>query len=715
VPDVADPLDGAQQTPSIPPAAVLRSEQEYLAAARGHLARMRERTLALRVQGGDAVSSAYLAYTLSRRARSLEDDPSTALFFGRTDHDDGERWYIGRRHVADSRSDPVVVDWRADVSRAFYRASRAEPMGVVRRRRFGVEGGRITAYEDEHLTDRSEADVRSAILTREIERPRIGPMRDIVATIQPEQDEIVRAGVATTVCVQGAPGTGKTAVGLHRAAWLLYAYRDKLARAGVLVVGPNRAFLDHVGAVLPSLGEVEVRHTTVEDLVAGKAARSAESDGVRQVRRNVIAARGSDPVPRAVLKGDARMAQVLHAAVWAQVREPQEALQLPRGSRTWRLPAYQVREIVEELRARRVRYAAARDMLAQRLAHAVLVLMEEAGDSPDDRVQDAVARGREVRRYADHVWPALEPRAVLFRLLTDQAFLASSAEGILDGAEQALLRWDPPPRSRTSARWSPADVVLLDELSDALRRTPSLGHVVLDEAQDLSPMQLRAVGRRCATGSATVLGDIAQGTTPWATPSWEAALAHLGHPQAHLEVLDRGFRVPASVITFAARLLPAIAPGMAAPTSVRDDPGSLELVAVPSTAGIRAALLSAVQKALTEEGSVGVIVPDGWVARTARTLAAAAVEHVVLGPTGGDDLLRDDRFGDEAPPPRVSIVPATTAKGLEYDRVVVAEPAQIADDEPDVRTGLRRLYVVLTRAVSGLAVVHHRPLPAALA
>jgi AAA domain len=701
VPDVADPVRRADPTPATD---TLAAEQAYLADARGHLARMRERTLSLNVQGGDAVSAEFLAYTLHRRAQSLVDDPSTALFFGRTDHTDGERWYIGRRHVADTAGDPVVVDWRADVSRAFYRASRNEPMGVVRRRRFGIEHGRITAYEDEHLTDRSEAETRSAILAREIERPRVGPMRDIVATIQPEQDEIVRAGASTTVCVQGAPGTGKTAVGLHRAAWLLYAYREKLARSGVLVVGPNRAFLEYVGAVLPSLGEVEVRHTTVEDLVAGAAARSAVDEGVRQVRSGVIPVRGTDPVDRAALKGDARMAQVLHAAVWAHLAAPDEALVLPRGSRRWRLPAYQVREIVAELRLRGARYAAARDMLAQRLAHAILVLMEEAGDSPDDRVQDAVARSREVRRYVEAVWPALESRAVLFRLLSDPSFLAACSEGVLDADEQRLLVWRSPPRSRSSARWSPADVVLLDELADVLRRTPSLGHVVLDEAQDLSPMQLRAVGRRCSTGAATVLGDIAQGTTPWATPSWEVALGHLGHPEAHLEILDRGFRVPAAVIAFAARLLPSIAPDMSAPTSVRDDPGSLELVPVAAQ-GLWTAALDAVRKALVEEGSVGLIVPDGWVGRATRALADADVEHAVAGAEVDADEL----------PPRVTVVPATTAKGLEYDRVVVLEPAQIADDEPDVRTGLRRLYVVLTRAVSGLAVVHARPLPAELA
>ena len=231
-------------------------------------------------------------------------------------------------------------------------------------------------------------------------------------------------------------------------------------------------------------------------------------------------------------------------------------------------------------------------------------------------------------------------------------------------------------------------------------------------------MQLRAVGRRCSTGAATVLGDIAQGTTPWATPSWEVALGHLGHPEAHLEVLDRGFRVPAAVLTFAARLLPSIAPGMPVPTSVRDDPGSLELVGVPA-AGLWAATLDAVRKALVEEGSIGLILPDGWVGRATRALTGAGVEHVVAGAATDADadavLAGAAADADAGLPPRVTVVPATTAKGLEYDRVVVVEPAQIADDEPDVRTGLRRLYVVLTRAVSGLAVVHARPLPAELA
>jgi DNA helicase IV len=674
---------------------VLSSEQTYLANARADLDRMRRRTLSLEVQGGDKVSAEYLSAALYHRAKALIDDPSTTLFFGRTDHSDGGRWYIGRRHVADPNGDPVVIDWRADVARAFYRAGRTDRMGVDRRRRFGIEQGSITAYEDEHLADPTEEAGRSQILAHEIERPRMGPMRDIVATIQPEQDVIVRAGVDTSVCIQGAPGTGKTAVGLHRAAWLLYAHRDRLARAGVLVVGPNESFLEHVNAVLPSLGEAQVRHSTVESLVITSAGGND----------SLLTVRGTDPTAVAGLKGDVRMAQVLHRAVWSRIAPPTEALVLPRGSRRWRIPAYAVAEVVEELRTRGVRYAAAREMLPHRLAHAVLVLMEEAGDSPDDRVQDSVARAKEVRRYADAIWPAVDPKAVLWRLFSDPIALKEAAEGILAPQEQEALIWPRPARSAGTVRWSAADAVLLDELADILRRAPSLGHVVLDEAQDLSPMQLRAVGRRCSTGSMTVLGDIAQGTTPWATPSWEVSLEHLGQQGAVIDVLDRGFRVPAAVIDYAARLLPSIAPGLKAPTSVRDDPGSLEFVEVAAEPVLWPALVQAVQQALLEPGSVGVIVPDGWVDRAATALREAGVATLRLGPGAptheAEDLLAV----------RVSAIPATTAKGLEYDRVIVVEPTTIAEDEPDQRTGLRRLYVVLTRAVTALTVIHHRPLP----
>jgi DNA helicase IV len=321
--------------------------------------------------------------------------------------------------------------------------------------------------------------------------------------------------------------------------------------------------------------------------------------------------------------------------------------------------------------------------------------MEAAGESPDDRVQDAIARSSVVRKAVDALWPAVDPVRLVLRLLGDPGALAAAAAEVLDEREQALLLWDRPARGPKTARWSAADAVLVDEAADLVDREPSLSHVVLDEAQDLSPMQLRAVGRRCTTGSATVLGDIAQGTTPWATADWDATLHHLGKPDGQIEVLRRGYRVPATVLDLASRLLPHMAPGVAAAESVRENPGRLDLV---PTGDAVAGVAGAVRTALLHPGSVGVVVADADVARYA---AGLDVEHSLLG--------------EDEQTTRVTLVPAALAKGLEFDSVVVAEPADIVAAEPSVRQGLRRLYVVLTRAVSGLTVVHARPLPVELA
>ncbi|MFJ1755625.1 HelD family protein [Kitasatospora sp. NPDC088134] len=676
----------------------LGRERSHLAASRAALKAMRADVEALDLSDvtGTWVSALVLQKQIDERIKALADLAHTPLFFGRLDYlhaiseaasegSGGERFYIGRRHVHDAGGDPMVIDWRAPVSQPFYRASRKDPMDVAKRRRFGYTGGELTAYEDENLSDPDEADTRSALLAAEIEKPRVGPMRDIVATIQPEQDEIVRADISGTVCVQGAPGTGKTAVGLHRVAYLLYAHRDRLARTGTLVVGPNRSFLHYIEQVLPALGELDVAQATVQELVGH------------------VEVRGTDAADTARIKGDARMAEVLRNAVRAGITLPTEPCVVVRGSRRWRVPAYELEEIVRELTDREIRYGAAMEALPQRIAHAVLVKMEQGGEAPDDRVQDAVARNAAVKAVVKACWPAVDPVKLVHRLLTDAAFLAAAADGVLTAAEQALLRWEKAPRSVRTAPWSAADAVLIDEAADLVHRTPSLGHVVVDEAQDLSPMQYRAVGRRCTTGSATVLGDLAQGTTPWATGSWEEALHHLGKAGAHVEELTTGFRVPDEVIGYASRLLPAIAPGLAPATSVREAPGSLVLRHVPGGAEeLDAAVLDACRAALGHEGSVGLIAADARIPALAAALDAAGLPFL-------------DPGTETTAEARLTLVPASLAKGLEYDYVVLDEPAAIVTGEPDHRTGLRRLYVSLTRAVSGLTVLHAESLPEELA
>ncbi|MFD0373111.1 HelD family protein [Streptomyces sp. NPDC127114] len=663
----------------------LERERAHLTASRAALRAMREDVQSLDIKDVTAnwVNAAVLERQIEDRIKALADLADTPLFFGRLDYlhttQEGQRFYIGRRHVHDADGDPMVIDWRAPVSQPYYQASKQNPQDVGLRRRFGYTGGDLTAYEDEHLSDPTELERTSRLLQAEIERPRVGPMRDIVATIQPEQDEIVRSDLSGTVCVQGGPGTGKTAVGLHRVAYLLYAHRERLARTGTLVIGPNRSFLHYIEQVLPALGELEVKQATVDDLVAH------------------VEVRGTDEAATAVVKGDARMAEVLRRAVWSHVTLPTEPLMVVRGSRRWRVPAYELEEIVRELTDRDIRYGAAREALPQRIAHAVLVRMEQAGEAPDDRVQNAVARNAAVKAVVKECWPAVDPAKLVLRLLSDPDFLAEHAAGILDEDEQKLLLWAKPARSVKTAEWSAADAVLVDEAADLVERTHSLGHVVVDEAQDLSPMQYRAVGRRCTTGSATVLGDLAQGTTPWATQSWAQALAHLGKPDAVVEELTAGFRVPREVIAYASRLLPHMSPGLAPVESVRENPGSLEVRrSEPET--LDADVITACLDALTHEGSIGLIAADARITPLAEALTAAGMPF--LSP--GEETTAESRL---------TLVPASLAKGLEYDYVVLDEPAAVVDGEPDERTGLRRLYVALTRAVSGLTVVHAADLP----
>ncbi|MFH8984248.1 HelD family protein [Streptomyces varsoviensis] len=692
--DPASETDQAQaQTPETNP---LDRERAHLTASRAALRAMRADVESLDIKDVTAnwVNAEVLQNQIEDRIKALADLAHTPLFFGRLDYGhapgtelaegaEGEQFYIGRRHVHDADGDPMVIDWRAPVSQPFYQASKKNPLDVRLRRRFGYTGGELTAYEDEHLTDRTEAEQASKLLQSEIERPRVGPMRDIVATIQPEQDEIVRAGIGGTVCVQGAPGTGKTAVGLHRVAYLLYAHRDRLARSGTLVIGPNRSFLHYIEQVLPALGELNVAQATVDDLVAH------------------VEVRGTDPATAARIKGDARMAEVLRRAVRSGVTMPTEAVVVVRGSRRWRVPAYEVEEMVQELLARDIRYGAAREALPRRIAHAVLVRMEEAGEAPDDRVQDSVARNAAVKAAVKAVWPPVDPAKLVLRLLGDAEFLAEHAEGVLTPEEQKEILWAKPARGVKSAKWSAADAVLIDEAQDLIARTHSLGHVVLDEAQDLSPMQYRAVGRRCTTGSATILGDLAQGTTPWATNSWEEALTHLGKPDATVEELTQGFRVPRQVIAYASRLLPAIAPGLAEATSIREAAGDFAVRAVAPD-DLDASVVTACREALAKEGSIGLIAADSRLPALTEALTLAGLTPLAPG-------------DETTPEARLTLVPATLAKGLEYDYVVLDEPTAIINAEPDQRTGLRRLYVSLTRAVSGLTVLHSAPLPEQLA
>jgi DNA helicase IV len=491
-------------------------------------------------------------------------------------------------------------------------------------------------------------------------------MRDIAATIQPEQDDLVRGDLAQSVCVQGAPGTGKTAVGLHRAAYLLYTHPQRIRRGGLLILGPNRTFLSYISEVLPALGETGVRQSTL----------------IEEIARHPV--NGTDEPAAALLKHDARMADVLRRALYARVSvESADSLAVPDGSYRWRVSGEELQRIVAGVRAEQPPYAIGRERVRTRIVERIRAQAERrAGAVPGAWVRK-IERARAIGERLDAVWPRVRPEEVVAELLTDADALAGAADGVFDADEQKALLWARPPRSWKSARWSAADLVLLDEVAGLMEHPQGYGHLVVDEAQDLSPMECRAIARRASFGSLTVLGDLAQGTTPWAARSWPALLAHLGKPDAAVVPLTTGFRMPQAVVDLANRLLARLDVDVAPARSLRGD-GELSFREAAS-GDLPRAVVAAVRAALDREGSIGVVTADVDVDRMRSALGAAGIEDA-----------------------RVSVVPASLVKGLEYDHVVAVEPATIAEAE---ERGLHRLYVVVTRAVSRLEVVHGRPLP----
>ncbi|MFB8081675.1 HelD family protein [Streptomyces sp. NPDC056013] len=648
----------------------LARERSHHDACRAALTRMTEDVAEQVVTGEDTAASGADAEALGRhlrsRAKEMREQPPGPLFFGRLDLDDGRVHHIGRRRIGeDPAAPPLVVDWRAPVSRAYYQAGARDPQGVLRRRRFGwapySRGASedLTALEDERLAAGGEVTV-SALLTGEIERPRVGPMRDIAATIQPEQDDLVRSDPAASLCVQGAPGTGKTAVGLHRAAYLLYTHPQRIRRSGLLVLGPHRAFLSYISEVLPSLGETGVRQATLDDEIARHPVRARDGEAAARV------------------KHDARMADVLRRALYGRVDPaPAADLAVPDGSYHWRLPAAQLAAIVADVRDEAPPYATGRERVRARIVRALQLRAERRSGPMGAAWARRIERARPVTAFLDACWPKATPEEVLAGLLADPA------DPALTAAERTAIRWDRPPRSHRSARWTAADLVLLDELAGLIERPESYGHVVVDEAQDLSPMECRAIARRTGFGSLTVLGDLAQGTTPWAARDWHEQLAHLGKSGAPVVPLTLGYRVPAAIVDLANRLLPHLGADVPAGRSVRKD-GEVTVARTTDRLDLPAATAGAVRAALAAEGSVGVITAEGLVETVAEAVRGC----------GADE--------------RVTVLPATAVKGLEFDHVVVVEPAAIVAAEA---RGPHRLYVALTRAVSRLTLVHEADLP----
>jgi DNA helicase IV len=665
-----------------------------------------------------------------------------------------ETFHIGRLAIHSADHDPLVVDWRAPIAEPFYRATGRDPQGLVLRRHLALEGRRVVGLEDERFGVPGSADDTDAegahdegtpgdgtgelivsdlpiggpaALLAALDRARSGRMTDIVSTIQREQDEIIRAPLSGVLVVQGGPGTGKTAVALHRAAYLLYTHRFPLERQGVLVVGPNPLFLRYIEQVLPSLGETGVTLSTVSGLVS-------------EVR-----IKENGPVETARLKGDARMAKVVARAVRTRQRALVGDVAIPYGALILRLTVEDSRRIVDVVRRRPGTHNARRRLVeqsvAQLLAGRARQTQQTLGvgvpasvtafpgyEDPSELSEDEfdfedfsrkVRRVPELAEALDRMWPRLSPHELLHDLFGAPPLIAAACRGVLSADEQALLR-----RTRSASfedvAWTPADAALVDEArhllgprngngDDGVRK---YGHIVVDEVQDLSPMQLRMLTRRSLSGSMTVVGDIAQATAPWAPRSWADLTDHLPRRRPARSVeLTVSYRTPAEVLAVASRVLAVAAPELTPPRPVRRTGEEPRMIAVRDGHGSRqgatpadlartVAEVAGEEVAAVQPGRVAILAPEALLPLLSEALAAAGQPVVDA---------RDMRKGGLSEP--LVLLAADAANGLEFDSVVVVEPGVIAGE---TARGLRTLYVALTRPTQRLSVVHLTPAPAAL-
>jgi DNA helicase IV len=686
---------GIYQHPDLP------GEQALLDRAYACLGRMRRRADDLKglgYMGGNVTEGGVTPHDVQQWERDRQErvdqlaDPATALCFGRIDtgppgpngeDEVGERWYIGRRHVEAEDGEALIADWRAPVAVPFYRATVADTMGLSLRRRFLIEGRQLVDIFDEDLAHPSSVDAGAYVpdpLLAEITRSRTGEMRDIVATIAAEQDVIIRAPIETCVIVQGGPGTGKTAVGLHRAAFLLYEHRAQLERERVLIVGPNRIFLRYIAQVLPSLGEEASIQVTIEGLA-----------GVRYQIGEI------DPPAVARLKGDRRMAAVVRKAVFDRVVPPTADVRIRTSFGPVILKAEETAAVVSNAQVRSRRLSDGRNLVREqlvRLAWATHVARQTADVTKQHLFESDVRSSDEFKSLVDKAWPTVTAAGALRRLYGNRPALARAAEGLLSADEAASLN-RPVPAKASQQRWTRADLPLLDEaefLISGVRQT--YGHVVVDEAQDLSAMEFRMVARRSPRRSLTVLGDLAQATAPGAQSDWSDAIGNLEAKGARVEQLTVGYRVPEPIMAFANQLLPAIAVDLHPPRSVRQagvppvlkrtDPGELGRFTAQEAAEVGA------QWTLT-----AIVAPGALISEVGDALSAAGVAFV--------DGTSAWALGDH-----ITLLPPAATKGLEFDAVVVVEPTRIV---LEAGGDLRLLYVVLTRAVQHLSVIHSDPLP----
>nr|WP_055502469.1 ATP-binding domain-containing protein [Nonomuraea pusilla] len=744
----------------------LAKEQEYVTRLYDRLDMLRERT---QRQLKEVLATGAVGTMQNRSERDTFADMYASrlarlwavergLAFGRLDHVEEGRLYIGKLGLTDDEQRRLLIDWRAPVAQPFYRATPAAPMGVTRRRHLQTRGRLVVGVDDDlldldALTDDDRATLNGeAALLAALDERRTGRMRDIVATIQAEQDRVIRADLNGVLVVQGGPGTGKTVVALHRAAYLLYTHRERLERRGVLVLGPNLTFLRYIEQVLPSLGETDVLLSTVGELYPGVTATARERPEV------------------AAIKGDPRMSEVIARAVRDRQKVPRKPIELRLGRVTLTLD----RSMLEGARNKATRsrrpHNQARAVFVRSLLNALARQQAKKigkGLIDDDELADLREELRTepvVKAALNRLWPYLTPQRLLLGLYGSPERLGHAAAA-LSPEERALLR-------RDGGEWTESDVPLLDEaaellgdideqvlratalqaeeelaaarraeehereaelayarevleltgLSDVMEaerlaerqrgegpylttaeraaadRTWAYGHVIVDEAQELSPMAWRAVMRRCPTRSMTIVGDIAQTGSTAGARSWAEVLDPYVAGRWRQERLTVNYRTPVELMAVASRVLAAIDPSLSAPTSVR------ESGAEPWTAPL-AALPQLVKAEVGEGGKVAVVAPDALVGRVGADVAAAVEGAAVVAPGAGRAA------GAAALDAPVAVMTVADAKGLEFDSVIVAEPELIAAQSP---RGMSDLYVALTRATRRLGIVCGKPLSGVL-
>jgi DNA helicase IV len=765
----------------------IAEEQEFLDLALGALDHMRQGARSLRdsaavanMRGaGDLVERDVVMGTALQRLDQLAIGDQS-LFFGRIDYQangngngngHGDTYHVGRLAVSDEALNPLVIDWRAPVAAAFYRATGVESLGLSRRRHVAIRANEVLGVEDEYFADANgeldlpEDAVRSATeegliegglalggpgaLLAALGRARTGRMGDIIATIQGEQDEIIRSPLAGVVLVQGGPGTGKTAVALHRAAYLLFTHRATLERQGVLVVGPNPLFLNYIENVLPSLGESGVTLSTIAGLVTNVEVTAVDSEEVDE------------------LKGDRRMAKVLARALATRERPLRHDVEIPVGRAIAVLRASYTKEAVERARRRpgnhnQRRSAVGRELATrlaheyhERFAHEALEETNAVGE-----LADLIRATPQFKEALQRIWPRLSGQELLHDLLGAPALLKAAGKDLLSEHEIEVL-FRPRFQSLDEIAWTKADAALIDEArvlvgprrrprplpkpeepgllagvdldaysgshrAAALREAQRLavvqsqeldeaefvtyGHIAVDEAQDLSPMELRVLKRRDLTGSMTIVGDMAQATTASSASSWDALLETLTPRRPPKRVdLTVSYRTPEEVLNFSAATLVAAAPDLVPPRPVRRA-GTQPIVKLVRPEEFAHALLDVTRSEIdaVAPGRVAVIVAGARVDEMVATLRAGGLEAVDPRDQDSKGLAAD-----------LVVLAAEGANGLEFDAVVVVEPGQIANRgargaEGPTPRGLRTLYVAMTRPTRRLAVVACQELPSTL-